>query len=73
MQTNTTVSLKNLTQNDLLVLGLNDVAYLKPATVDGKPVFAIHAADGSQLAYVETREVGLAAMHQHGVEPVTLH
>ena len=73
MQTNTTVSLKNLTQNDLLALGLNDIAYLKPATVDGKPVFAIHAADGSQLAYVESREVGLAAMQQYDLEPVSLH
>ena len=73
MQTNTTVSLKDLSPNDLLVLGLNDIAYLKPAVVEGKNVFAIHAADGSQLAFVESRDVGLAAMHQHDLEPVSLH
>ena len=73
MDMNTTVSLKDLSPNDLLVLGLNDIAYLKPATVDGKKVYAIHAADGSQLAFVENRDVGLAAMQQHELEPVSLH
>jgi len=73
MHTNTNVSLKDLSPNDLLVLGLNDIAYLKPAVVDGKKVFAIHAADGSQLAFVESKEVGLAAMQQHDLEPVSLH
>ena len=73
MDMNTTVSLKNISPNDLLVLGLNDIAYLRPAEVEGKKVFAIHAADGSQLAFVETRDVGLAAMQQHDLEPVSLH
>jgi hypothetical protein len=65
--------LKNLSQSDLLVFGLNAVAYLKPAHVNGQDVFAIHAADGSQLAFVASREVGVAAMQQHELEPVSLH
>ena len=66
-------SLKNLSASDLLVFGLNDIAYLKPANVNGQAVYAIHAADGSQLALVANREVGFAAMHQHDLEPVSLH
>ncbi len=73
MNTQTTASLKNLSANDLLVFGLNDIAYLKPANVNGQSVFAIHAADGSQLAFVANREVGFAAMQQHELEPVSLH
>lgn len=73
MNANSTISLKNLTQSDLLAFGLNDIAYLKPAVIDGQSVFVIHAADGSQLALVQTREVGLAALHQHDLEPVSLH
>jgi hypothetical protein len=57
----------------LLTFGLNDIAYLKPANVNGQSVYAIHAADGSQLAFVANREVGFAAMHQHELEPVSLH
>jgi hypothetical protein len=73
MDANSTISLKHLTQSDLLAFGLNDLAYLKPTVVDGQPVFAIYAADGSQLALAQTREVGLAAMLQHDLEPVSLH
>jgi hypothetical protein len=67
------VSLRELSANDFLVFGLNNVAYLKPAIVNGQPVYAIHAADGSQLALVANREVGFAAMVQHDLEPVSLH
>ena len=73
MDTNSTISLRNLTQSDWLAFGLDDLAYLKPAVVDGKPVYAIHAADGSQLALAQNREVGIAAMRQHDLEPVSLH
>jgi hypothetical protein len=73
MQTQSSNTLKNLSPSDLLVFGLNDVAYLKPATVNGESVYAIHAADGSQLALVANRDVGFAAMHQHDLEPVSLH
>jgi hypothetical protein len=73
MNTQFTPSLKNLSANELLTFGLNDVAYLKPANVNGQSVYAIHAADGSQLAFVANREVGFAAMQQHELEPVSLH
>ena len=73
MNTQTTNPLKNLSQNDLLVFGLNTLAYLKPAMVNGQAVYAIHAADGSPLAVVASREVGVAAMQQHELEPVSVH
>jgi hypothetical protein len=73
MNTQSHDSLKNLSAQDLLNFGLNDLAYLKPANVNGQDVFAIHAADGSQLAFVANREVGFAAMHQHELEAVSLH
>jgi hypothetical protein len=73
MNTQSVSTLKNLSANDLLVFGLNDLAYLRPAEVNGQSVFAIHAADGSQLAFVANREVGFAAMQQHELEPVSLH
>ncbi len=73
MNTQISVSLKNLSQSDLLAFGLNDLAYLKPVTVNGQAVYAIHAADGSQLALVASQEIGVAAMLEHELEPVLLH
>ncbi len=73
MNINSTGPMKKLSPNDWLMFGLNNVAYLRPAVVDGQPIFAIHAADGSQLALVATQEVGLSAMYQHDLEPVALH
>ena len=70
---NTVVSLKNISQSDWETFGLEDIAYLRPTVVDGQPVFAIHAADGSQLALAASRDVGVAAMQQHDLEPVSLH
>ncbi len=72
MNTAFDTSLKNLTQQDLLTFGLNAVAYLRPAMVNGQSIYAIHAADGSQLALVANRDIGLAAMHEHELEPVWL-
>ena len=73
MNTQTTHGLKDLTTNDWLTFGLNQVAYLRPAVIDGQSIFAIHGADGTQLALVATREIGVAAMIQHDLEPVALH
>ncbi len=73
MNVNSNLSLKNLSSNDLLVFGLNDLAYLKATVVDGQPVFAIHAADGSTLALVATKEVGLEVLQKHDLEAVSLH
>jgi hypothetical protein len=72
MNTEFEVSLKDLTPQDLLTFGLNAVAYLRPAVVNGQSIYAIHAADGSQLALVANRDIGLAAMHEHDLEPVWL-
>jgi hypothetical protein len=72
MNTDISSSLKNLTQHDWLTFGLNAIAYLRPAVVNGQSIYAIHAADGSQLALVANRNVGLAAMYEHELEPVWL-
>jgi hypothetical protein len=73
MDTNSTISLKQLSPSDWLAFGLNDIAYLRPTTADGQSVYAIHAADGSQVALVATREIGIDMLRQHDLEPVPLH
>jgi hypothetical protein len=46
---------------------------VKPVTVNGAKVFAIHAADGTPMAVTEDRELALAAIVQHEMLPSLVH
>ena len=52
--------------------GMTHLAYIKPVLVNDQPAFAIHAADGTQMAVLRDREVAFAAVRQHDLEPVSL-
>ena len=64
---------RDLSVRDFMSLGLDQWAYVKTITEHGAEVFAIHAADGTQLAVLATREAALAAILQHDMEPLRLH
>ena len=65
--------LRALSANDFATLGMSDLAYVKPVQVDGRPAYAIHAADGTQMAVVNDRELALAAIRQHDLDAVDVH
>ena len=65
--------LKRLSDSELGLLGMEDVAYVKPVVVDGADVFAVHAADGTQIAVIADRELAFAVVRQHDMEPVSVH
>lgn len=54
-------------------LGVQDLAYIKPVTRDGKTMIAVHAADGTELAVAESREVAIAFIRQNDLEAVSAH
>ena len=54
-------------------IGLSAVGYARPAELDGRQIFAIHAADGAQIGAAPTREHAHAAMIQNGLIPLSLH
>lgn len=62
-----------ISTRDLMILGLQEVAYVKPVVVDGKDVVAVYAADGTQMAVMDTRELAFAVLRQHDLEPVSVH
>jgi hypothetical protein len=66
-------TLRSLSSQDFLSLGLSQVAYVKPLEQDGGRYFAIYAADGTQMAVLASREAAHAAIRQHDMEPLTLH
>jgi len=65
--------MKALSERELGVLGMEDLAYVKRVDVDGADAFAVHAADGTQIAVMANREVAFAVVRQHDMEPVSVH
>ena len=62
-----------MTSRVFLALGSMHVAYIKPVTVDGVSAYAIHAADGQELAVFGEREIAFVAARQNDLEPVSVH
>ncbi len=62
-----------ISRQQLLALGLNDVAYVRDVDIDGSTAFGIFAANGQQLAIMPDRETAVAAAWENGLAPVTIH
>jgi hypothetical protein len=63
-----------MSQGDFAALGLQGVAYVRPfQTAEGADVFAIYAADGTQLALAATEDIAVATIRQNDLEPVSIH
>jgi hypothetical protein len=65
--------MRQMTANDLAMLGMQDIAYVKPILVDGTEGFAVHAADGTQMALIANRDLAFAVVRQNEMEPVSVH
>jgi len=62
-----------LSSQAFAALGVQDVAYIKPILRKGKAMVAVHAADGTELAVAESRDLAIALVRQHELEPVSAH
>jgi hypothetical protein len=65
--------IRKISTDDLLTLGMREVAYLKDMEVDGSTAVAIFAANGQQLALLPDRNSAITAAVENGLAPVTLH
>lgn len=67
-------NIRGLSRRDFAVMGIEDLAYVKPipASEEGT-AYAVHAADGTQIAVFNDREIAFAAVIQNGMEPVSAH
>lgn len=70
---NGTERLRLISTKEFAHLGLQDVAYVKRVTVNGAAAFAIHAADGTEIAVLPDRDLAFATLRQHDLEPVSVH
>lgn len=69
----TTEFLRQLSAKDFVAFGMDHIAYVKPVEEDGATGYAVHAADGTQLAILPARDVAFATIRQHDLEPVSVH
>jgi len=72
---NTTINefLRHLSPADFAALGVQDMAYIKQTQVDGSPAYAVHAADGTPLTVMNSRDEAFAVCVQNDLEPVSAH
>ncbi|MDH3230319.1 MAG: DUF1150 domain-containing protein [Alphaproteobacteria bacterium] len=68
-----TVTLKALTQQDLVALGIGEIAYLRAVSVQGEEVVAVMGADGRQVGLAPDRDSAVFAALQHDLLVVPVH
>lgn len=65
---------QQLPPDEFAALGVHNVAYIKPkAQENGRTRFAIHTADGAEVAIVAGRDVAFATVRQNDMEPLSVH
>jgi hypothetical protein len=65
--------LRQISAQEFALLGLQDVAYVRRVIVNDEAGFAIHAADGTEVAVLPSRDLAFATVRQHDLEPVSVH
>jgi len=68
-----TVTLKALTQQDLVALGIGEIAYLRAVFVQGEEIIAVMGADGRQVGLAPDRNSAVIAAMQRDLLVVPLH
>lgn len=64
---------RRMTRAQLRQLGKPRLAYLRCGTVEGQAAYAIHSADGTAFAVVETVEVAIELASAHDMIFVPVH
>ncbi len=62
-----------MSERELAILGLNDLAYVTQVVVDGRHAYLIYAADGTMIDVTDDRDLAFAAARQHDLDPVSVH
>ncbi len=62
-----------MSSQDMMMMGIESLAYVKPTVIDGQMIFQIFAANGAEIGAMPSRDVAFAAVRQQGLEPVSVH
>lgn len=64
---------RQMSTQAFLALGSMQIVYVKPVVSDGDEAYAIHGADGTQLAVVADRDLAFVTARQNDLDPVSVH
>jgi len=70
---NTSRTTRSVPADQSMALHSERLVYIKHAVVDGKAVYAIHAADGTPIGWAPDRDTAFTALRQQDFEPVSVH
>jgi hypothetical protein len=62
-----------MSNQDFLAFGLEDVAYVKRIDAGENAAFGIFAADGTRMAVMADEDVAIATIRQHDLQPHRLN
>ena len=65
--------LRSLSAQDFLSFGVEHIAYVRPFEEMGRKAWAIHAADGTRLSILDSRDIAINMVRQNELQPVTVH
>jgi hypothetical protein len=65
--------IRNMSARELALFGMQDLAYIKRVVINDVVGYAVHAADGTQIAVLPDRNVAFATVRQHDLEPLSVH
>ena len=67
------VRLKHCSDIEFAYWGMKDFAYIRRVLIDGQPAMAVHAANGTPLAVLETFYAAQVAVLDNDMEPLSVH
>ena len=67
------MDIHDISPQQLAMLGVQQIAYVKPVVVNGTAAYAIHAADGTPMAIAAELDAAMAAIVQHEMVPALVH
>jgi hypothetical protein len=65
--------MRRISARELALFGMQDLAYIKEVIANGVVGYAVHAADGTQIAVLPDREIAFATVRHHELEPLSVH
>lgn len=66
-------TLRHISPADFASVGVNQVAYVRKTEHKSGELYAIFAADGTQIAVAASQDLAFAAIRQHDMEPLSIH
>ncbi len=69
----TVLDIHHISAAQLAMLGMEEIAFVKPVMTETGPAFAIHAADGTPMAIATDAKLAAAAIIQNDMLPSLVH